>query len=291
MPVEPPKSSAAFPPPVNPLRSLCPLYIIDQRGWPEPIGSGILLAIGDERFVLTCAHVTDLIPAKDPLTVHSFINGKLNPLRGEGCVTKSPESGRENDRADVAFFRLLPDIANGLAHQLVFWPIEQVALGKAATEDVHYTFSGYPHRDSRPRGRSILRADPLPLTAASYLPEDYERVGVSPFRHLGIKLDGGQLRHASGEPWTSTPQFPTMLNGLSGGAVWKNFFRFMQGDPVTPLLIGLCMELPPQYPESFLGVRISLALEGIRMRFPHLSHLIPHDPDLSFYSRYTPATD
>jgi len=77
----------------HPLRALCPLYILDQRGWPLPIGTGVLLAIADARFVLTCAHVADLIPPGEALIVHTFINGSLTPLQGEGAITRLSEQG------------------------------------------------------------------------------------------------------------------------------------------------------------------------------------------------------
>ena len=268
------------------LRAICPLFILDDRGWPVPIGTGVLLAIVDARLVLTSAHVVDLIPPAEVLTAYSFVWGKLAALRGDGSFTKLPASGnREEDRADLAFFRLLPEIADGLTQQLAFWPVEHVAVGLDAVRDTHYTFSGYPHRDSGPRGKDVIRADPLPLTAGAYADADYERVGVNSRTHIGIRLEGGPLLNENGQLHSKHPNLYSICNGMSGGAVWKGYKRMLDGEAVTPKLVGLCMELPPQYPESFLGVRMTPVLEGIRARFPDLTVHIPHDPDLEVVSR------
>jgi hypothetical protein len=45
------------------------------------------------------------------------------------------------------------------------------------------------------------------------------------------------------------------------------------------------MELPREYPASFLGVRVTAVLEGIRAKFPDLSASIPNDPDVEIVSQ------
>jgi hypothetical protein len=270
--------------PSHALRSLCPLFTTDNAGWPESIGTGILLAIGEANFVVTTAHVFDLING-DVSNLCSFVRGELGQLRGSGSITPLPASGdRTHDRADTAFLRLLPDVAEGLAEQLNFWPITEVALGLEDAHDTHYTFSGYPNRDSGSRGRGLVRSNPLPITAGAYTDSDYKLVGLDQRTHVGIKLEGAPLKNES-DIVRENPDFSRILNGLSGGAVWKNWYRRGIGEPVTPKLVGLCMELPPEYPKSFLGVRIALALEGIRTRFPELSAHIPFDPDFITVSK------
>lgn len=252
-----------------------------------PIGSGVLLAVGPAHFLLTCAHVLDHLddPTTGRTSLLSVLNGDLQPFAGTGCVSRMPATGgRERDRLDVTFLRLDDATAAGFRAQFAFWPVEAVAIGVEASHDTHYSFMGYPLRDAEPRGKGMLRPQIQKITARSYAEADYQRVGVMPFSHVGIVMDGAPMRDEKGNVHPDRPLAP-MLNGLSGGGVFKGVRRRELGQDVPVELVGLCMELPPEHPQSFLAVRITAALEGIRRRFPELSPFIPETPDVRVVHR------
>ncbi len=272
---------------MSPSSSICPLYRLDDKSWPVPIGSGVLLAVGPAHFLLTCAHVLDHLddPTTGRTSLLSVLNGDLQPFAGTGSVSRMPATGgRERDRVDVTFLRLDDATAAGFRAQFAFWPVEAVALGVEASHDTHYTFMGYPLRDAEPRGKGMLRPQIQKITARSYAEADYHRVGVMPYSHVGIVMDGAPMRDETGNVHQDRPLAP-ILNGLSGGGVFKGVRRRELGQDVPVELVGLCMELPPEHPQSFLAVRITAALEGIRRRFPELSPFIPETPDVRVVQR------
>src|SRR3989338_3306676 len=85
--------------------AVCPIFLeTEGTGEVELIGSGVLLKIYDELYLLTAAHVTDaqqyghlLVPGRDGLT---GVGGHFAHL------AVSPGATRSDDCVDIAYFRL-----------------------------------------------------------------------------------------------------------------------------------------------------------------------------------------
>src|SRR6478672_11642276 len=87
-------------------RAVMPLFRTKPDKFPETVGSGILLTIGDHLFLISAAHVLD---CPDPLLIPC--DGSLVELRGSGRISVPPESGRKNDRHDCGFVCIEPTLA------------------------------------------------------------------------------------------------------------------------------------------------------------------------------------
>jgi hypothetical protein len=81
-----------------------PVYRPDDRRDPEAVGSAVLVALGDARFLVTAAHVLDF-RQKRPLAATA--GGKLVPIEGEvGRVYSIAAKSSQDDPIDIGVVRL-----------------------------------------------------------------------------------------------------------------------------------------------------------------------------------------
>ena len=123
-----------------------------DRSKAEQVGSGVLIRIVDQVFLLTAAHVTDfdktgalLIPSQ-----HGYM-----PIFGKYSVTPMPASGhRRDDKWDMAFVLLDDECVSRLDSDYIVLDRPDIFL-EAPPERFEYTFAGFPWRRSIVKGRSI----------------------------------------------------------------------------------------------------------------------------------------
>src|ERR1017187_4565235 len=213
------------------LNAICPLWSLDERDWPEFIGSSTLLRFGDAHFLITCAHVMDNARQRE---VFFIGNGTLVRLSGRGRITNPPPGGtRETDRGDSSFLHLTKETAQAMQDSYHFATAYEMAVGQAAATSTNYTFIGYPENLARPRGRGVLRPEERSLTAGAMTDADFSILNLSPLTHVGVRLGGGPLTDLARRP-ANLP----VLNGISGGPVLMHFHEAVQNPTVVPRLVG-----------------------------------------------------
>jgi hypothetical protein len=254
------------------LNAVCPLLQFDNH-WPEFIGSGIFMGVGPSLLVASCAHVYDLANGG---AIHTRgADGQSTELVGIGRVTSIPAgSNREADRADCFYLKLNEDTVERLGNTFARIGPNQISFDRIA---VAYTFAGFSRRLAGPRGRGAFHAQVETLTGGAATEGQLAALGLSSASHIGIRLGGGPLTDERGRTLTAAPR----LNGISGGPVMVGFDPQSPTPDAAAMVVGLCMEVPPEAPDLMLGVRISAIIEGVRTQFPELSPDLPRDPGVS----------
>lgn len=179
----------------------------------EQVGSGVLLRISDEVFLLTAAHVAD-----ERGSGNLFLpgRGEIVPVSGHFAHILVPKGGkRADDKIDVAYFRLSEDLRTNLDPSLRVLIRDDVLLHDQLFEGDCYTFAGYPGTKSRLRHDGIA-TEPFTYTGGAASEGDYERLGYSPTEHIVMRFSrkGAFTLLQQGKQTAPHPR------GMSGGGVF-----------------------------------------------------------------------
>ncbi|CAL1151169.1 unnamed protein product [Cladocopium goreaui] len=247
------------------LDAVVPIFCQEDDGPMKQVASAVLLALGDELFLLTAAHVVDewqggshlLMPAADHIR---SIGGDL------GYTPLPPGGNREEDKVDIAYLRL--DSAwKEMLHK------DAKPLGKQAlllTDNdppgALHTFAGYPWRltDQTEEG---FAGDRTTYTGHLYAPDVFETLGYSPVAHVLVRVRrrktystryGG--RRAAGHP-----------EGISGGAVFSWPPTVAQRASDQPLRLAAIGHTYHAKEHCLAGTRVISLIMAIIDRFPELA--------------------
>ena len=98
---------------MNKFDCICPIWIEDETGIPEFLGSSTLLDICGVKLLVTAAHVVDESASS---TLYWNPGGKLIPLVGRFDTSSLPQSGkRDDDPIDIAVLELSEELAASLS--------------------------------------------------------------------------------------------------------------------------------------------------------------------------------
>jgi hypothetical protein len=247
----------------RPEAAVLPLFREDSNGRPEQFGSGVLVQVGDQRFLISAAHVFDeftsppiLIPGKEGLT----------GVKGEYFITPLPESGaRRDDLLDLGFLPLSSGSELSLNDSMIFLDHRDCdAMDETAEEDA-YTVIGY-QADLSDVGDEIVQSRISRIGCSGVQDHRYEKLGLDPRTHLLL-----QYRMKKGVIYrTLSPGKKHNFEGISGGGV----FAWSKDLPNPhamdqPLLVGIVTDYSPHH-NVFVATRLGVLLAGIQKRFPHL---------------------
>ena len=167
-------------------KAVCPIFWMPHGiERMEQIGSGVLLRLFDEIFLLTCAHVTDSSEDGD-----LYIPGRkqIVPINGHLSHSQMPTgTSRETDRLDMAYYRLARDLQSNIDAR--FHPIEPECIDphdRPRERDL-YTFVGYPWRKTSRRGL-VQESEQFTFTGEIAPDEYYQRFGYSEESHFLIRF-------------------------------------------------------------------------------------------------------
>ena len=198
---------------------------------PQQVGSGVLLKIGNELFVLTAAHVMDFCEGDGALLMPS--SEGIVPMHGSVSYTPVPEGcNRSSDKADLAYFHLDNEWQTTLHPDFVPLGVDDLLLTDSLLPGELFTFVGYPWRNTKKKGL-VHEGDRTTYTGHSFSADVYEQLGYDHFAHILIRLRrrktvssryGG--RNAAVHP-----------EGISGGAVlaWPRTMKERQENPQLKL--------------------------------------------------------
>ena len=226
-------------------------------------GSGLLLAVGDARLIVTAAHVLD-----------EFGDGTIYLARGmtfEGarCTatsTQVPANGtREDDEIDIAVVRLPVEV--GLAMERFgcrFLDPALLAPEIAPTSPARFLFMGYPSRRNQPWSTErIIRPEGVAARCLRVPHEDVGDLGWHPDLHVLGRFRRDYMADHSGARMTAP-----LPHGMSGGPVW------VQRPGSNEFVVaGIGIEYN-RHRHLLVGTHVGAVSYLIRQAFPDLYGLI-----------------
>lgn len=248
-------------------KTIIPIIGSTETGNPCPVGSGILLAVGSERFLITAAHVLD----ENKIT-SLYLPGEseLIEISGPARQSRPPKNDRSLDHLDTAYVHLSDEIVCRISKVFWFLSPEFIDVSDVSTEGKHYMFTGYPHKAIEPsRRKRKISAQLHSYTDLASGGEVYARVNANPDLNIVINFDAKQAKDENGRTVT-----PKERRGMSGGGVWNA----VSGPRVLGMpnvrLCGVAIEHHKKH-KCLVATKINFVLESIRADFPALSELLP----------------
>jgi len=238
-------------------RIVRPLGVFSDTEDPEPAGSAVLIWHRGKRYLVTAAHVLDLLPpGKGAIGTMS----KWVHMPGPWQATNAPGGDREKDRFDIAFTEVseqgasLLDGCEFAQSSMIGEPAEVVHDGHYRSK---YVFIGYPlHKFEFRRAAGSTDAPYQPLATPIMSEEEHASLKLSPQTHIAchynekkVVSDGGLKRGPK-------------LVGMSGGGVFR--FRSLEvpGILALPMLAGVIIEQDRQR-DAIIATRIGVIQSAI----------------------------
>lgn len=187
-----------------------PIYALDERTQlVEHVGSGVLLAVADELFLLSASHVFDAVGAYQLLIgfgsrLMSFQGDRFSTIRG-------PSGTHSDDKIDASVFHLTDSAPKDVSASALRLSDLDIASAPRATE--FYVASGYRVSQSRSTSKghstSLDRYPTLELDAGHY-----EHYKLNREWHLALAFEDDVLVDGR---WQKSPS----IRGFSGGAMFR----------------------------------------------------------------------
>jgi hypothetical protein len=227
----------------------------------EVIGSGVIVQIHNETFLLTAAHVLDRESDGDLL-----VPGKLyfSPLAGHFFKLKPPASGRrEDDKFDVAYCCLDNGLRSNLHSNCAVLERPDCSFEKATTPKL-YTLAGYPWRKTN-SAKGAIHTEFTTLMGFEASEADYKQLGLSKETHIVVKLNRKRMMSQNLKR-TIKPPSP---EGMSGGGIYVWTKSDVGGFPVSLLLAGVATAFKVDR-SLLIATRLNVFLRCIYQNRPSL---------------------
>jgi hypothetical protein len=241
-----------------------PLFEEDDRGRPLVRGSGCVLRLGGESFLLTAGHV--LFDPKPATNLYTFVQRHVVPLNGEMIAAAAAEiEGRPSDKYDLGIVRLEGD----LLPATYVLPSGMSSTPRFRTGQP-LVFSGWPASRSKasvPRKR--VHGDLSSLTLPALEEKRYEALELNPAVHIAARVDLNDL-HTVGDRRVGAPE----LHGISGGGVFRAIPTVDRLSQATEL-IGIIVGFADDRRTCLYGVRLNLFLSYLAAQHPELLVAMP----------------
>ncbi len=160
-----------------PLLPCCPLFEPTEEDLFSQVATGTLLKVRDKHFMLTAGHVCDQLAESNFL----FPSAEgFSILHGDVAIRGRNERG---DIHDFGYVLLDDPVAEPMKHFFTFTTLKNLDVNEYALEGDWYSFSGFPYRKRKIRGKQI--SSPLfsyHLQAASK--DAYYNLDVNPYSHI-----------------------------------------------------------------------------------------------------------
>ena len=206
--------------------SICPIFF-QKTGTNslEQVGSSVILQVKNKTFLLTAAHVTDLLEHGELFipAIDGFIQ-----LYGSYSAVKLPIGWkREHDKVDIAYFKLDQNVYRSIHPTIKALARNDLHLAESLVEKDIYTFSGYPVSRAKSKGEQH-RSEIFSYTGSASPATIYEKLEYD--SHFHILIDFNRQQFCTNE---GTKQIPPHPKGISGGAVfsWPKDYPMRKDNP------------------------------------------------------------
>jgi hypothetical protein len=196
------------------LDTACPIFFEPRGlGQMQQVGSGILLQIKSEIFLLTAAHVTDTLQDG---TLHIPGKQRITPVSGMFAHIPVPRmASRSDDTADIAYFRLSKELREKLHPSLPIMTRDDIFILDQTLEGDLYTFAGFPWRKSFSECGNVI-TEAFTFTGGAVSDKTYQALGYSPAVHIVIRF---RRKKSFSTRYRSVITAPHPA-GISGGGVF-----------------------------------------------------------------------
>ena len=228
---------------------------------PDPVGSGVMIRVGELVFVVTAAHVLEDM-GSGPRYLGAL--DELLPLPALQFTTRVPPGKtRDKDRLDVGC--LLVDSHTAKR----FKPADTLTLADLDIEnplsieaEAFHFLLGYPEsRQPRRLVGSEFEARTFPLLTNESSADEYRAIELERAKNLLVHFDKSDT-YRSGEKITG-PNMP----GVSGAPIWR--LTGTNGvNPGTPRLAAIAIAWRREPPLGVVGTRIVEWLRLAAQQFP-----------------------
>lgn len=244
-----------------------PLFVPDENGEPDHIGSGVFLRFHNRCFVATAAHVLDAVPSDARLYARAR-SGGLYELTGSRFSSARRLNHRMFDKIDIGFIALESSCLPAFASCRFLTSDEMCVDDLSDYTPVvgsKYLALGFPHQLSPPKSGE---ARAVSWTGNPSRIEGSGLRGVIERSHALVEMNVQTI--------ASELQLPADFDptGMSGGGLFK-FGSLVRGADGKNCLVGILIENHTSGIGSVLATRLSLVTEGIRAAFPELGDYIP----------------
>lgn len=233
------------------------LLVDDGQGY-KVYGSGVLVMLGGNHFLLTAAHVIDLQEnLKIPL-------GSENLLRPGGLIKYSNyEKTRENDPIDIAFMKLDDYSVVELKKYYNFLSEENFLINNN-DQRTFYTFLGYPTTFSEySLTKNSFHSNVF--FHSNYLESEktYKTLNRDKTKNIIIKYNRKKTINTRKVDITMGPD----LFGMSGCGLWFTNPLEVIFPKSEPKLVAIMTDWPVKNRTVVIGTRISLIIQVISQEF------------------------
>ena len=245
---------------------IVPIFVIHYKNDDcEHIGSGVLIEIHGEVFLLTAAHVLDCrahgtlsIPTQDGIT---SITGHV------ASICPSNIKVGQKDKLDIAYFKLNHNLVKKLDSR--FTPLQRDGchLTDNLQADDTYTFSGYPYRKTK-YNTDKVETEIFSYTGQAAINVKYDRLGYDNVAHIIINFRRKKSVDTDGNKFT-----PPLPHGISGGGIfrWPKAIsrRTEKLEEMNRPLVGIAHTYLKSH-NCFIGTKLWMYLRLIQTNHPEL---------------------
>lgn len=242
--------------------SICPIFYNENNSNKiEQIGSGVLFKTKEYSFLLTVSHIIDLlekgtllIPCEDRI---DLIEGTYSYLAVNKNLT------RNDDRAEVGYFKLTNNFASRLHNSFLFLTIDDILIDNIF-DYFCFTFSGYPHRKSYVK-KGVATTEMFNYSGVLLSSDDYLKLGYDPTIHIVVKYRRNMTVKPNGEKYV-----PPLPHGISGGGIFA--WPQNHSDEIIPndrKIIGIGHTYK-QKDDLLIGTKIIAFIQAIMINNPDI---------------------
>ncbi len=248
--------------------SICPIFFERNEDIVEQVGSGVLVRISDEIFLLTAAHVVDW-SERGALCIPS--NAGIVPIEGFVVSVETPKGvTRSKDKIDLAYYKLSKSLAASL-HQSLH-PLERSNLwltDNTLNDDI-YTFSGFPISKSRSKEKTVS-TELFSYSGHAAIDEKYENLGYD--KDTNIVINYRLKKAVSPDGVKINPPHP---RGISGGGIfrWPKDVGRHSLQELQRSLVGIAHTYLKQQ-NCLIGTRLNLYYQLIAQNNPDIYSKTP----------------
>lgn len=227
---------------------------------PEPLASGVLINVCDNVFLITAGHV---IEDNNPENIGIMIQRKFHHLNGEVRFVE-PSKSDQNDKIDLAVWKIDDDVAFELNKRYCFLDINKVEYTHQPSSDKRYLIVGFPTKRTKLNIKSQnIKPNPFILLTKEVERNFYNRLNIQNHSNIILEYRIAKIKSFATGSYGKGP-FP---EGLSGCGLWHLPNLLVEkGKKASFKLVGIMIGYRKEF-NIVVSTRIHFVTELLRQIF------------------------